>query len=112
MNELSELSEEAYGKEDYIKKTREEIASLKDKIEVFDMKNREILSFNVKLEKINMDLEKQLKQAKDDIFGLKDEMQGKEESYIIYENEVSEKLQDYKDMKKQIQNLNDKIDER
>lgn len=110
--ELSDLSEDTYGKDEYIQKTREEIANLKDKIEVLDMKNREILSFNTKLEKINMDLEKQLKQAKDDIFELKDEMQSKEESYVRYELEVSEKLQEFKDMKKQIEQLNDKIEEK
>ena len=103
--DLSNVDEELQGKEDYIKKLKEENTKIKDRADVFDIKNRELLKANWELSNTIEELERKLRETEADRDQILDEMDKREEEHERYGLETSERLAEYDLIKKQFETL-------
>lgn len=109
---MSEFDEELVSNTSHIKKLKQEIMTLKDKNDILDSKNREILKSNQALENSNLELQTKLK----DVISAKKDLQAdldqREEENTKYNLEISEKLAQFEDVNKQLAKTNNIIQQK
>lgn len=109
---MSEFDEELVSNTSHIKKLKQEIMTLKDKNDILDSKNREILKTNQALENSNLELQTKLK----DVISAKKDLQAdldqREEENTKYNLEISEKLAQFEDVNKQLAKTNNIIQQK
>ena len=110
--DLSNVDEELQGKDDFIKKIKDDNLKLKDKSDVLDIKNRELLKTNLELNNTIEELEKRLKETEDEREQILDDMEIREQNNTKYALETTEKLADYDRIKNEFEDLEKTLEEK